>query len=109
MGAAASLVMWPICGEQTFVPLIHWGTLLNLTDWPSGFWGEDWRRMNDGACLYYKLTYPSKDSSELQKTEANRLQSSPEWTAVKANILNYSAMFQLHPPNNFVGVFVKNK
>ena len=31
------------------------------------------------------------------KTEAYGPQCSPEWTAVKANILNYSAKFQLYP------------
>ena len=30
MGVTASLVMWPRCSEQTFVPLNYWGSIWNL-------------------------------------------------------------------------------
>ena len=30
MGVVAILVMWPECGEQTFAPSNHWGSMGNL-------------------------------------------------------------------------------
>ena len=41
MGMVAILVMWPGPFEQTFVPPSHGGSIWNLTDWISSFWGED--------------------------------------------------------------------
>ena len=44
MGMVAILVMWPAGSfEQIFIPPFEGGSTWNLTDWPSGFWGDVWK------------------------------------------------------------------
>ena len=56
--------------DQTFIPPSHWGSTWNLALIGRGFWEDVWRvdygRMDDGACLYYKLTHEPNGSGELK-------------------------------------------
>ena len=71
---AAILVMWPGPFERTFFPhpvQAPYEIWLWLAKW---FLSrrylksvDDGRRMDNGACLYYKLTYDPKGSGELKK------------------------------------------
>ena len=61
MGVAAIWVIWPRCGEQTFVPHTH--CMKFGFDWPSDFWEYVWRvwttdgwRTDGGTCLYLMKT-----------------------------------------------------
>ena len=56
-------------------------------DWPTGFggkdvwrvWTTDGRRADDGACLYYKLTYEPKGSGELKWNNSTPTSSFDSW------------------------------
>ena len=71
---AATLVMWPGPFEQTFVPPSHGGSIWNLTLIGQVVSEEKMfkecgrrRRTDNGACLYYKITYEQpKGSGELK-------------------------------------------
>ena len=80
MGVPASLVMWPGPFEQTFVPPSHGGLYeiwlglakrflrtkrLKSVDDDDDDAGRRWRTDN-GARLYYKLTYEPKGWGELK-------------------------------------------
>ena len=78
MGMAAILVIWPGSFEQTFVPPSHGGSIWNLTligqAVSEKMFKEGGRRiwrMDNGACLYYKLTYEPKGSGELKWMSSN--------------------------------------
>ena len=69
-GMAAILVMWPGTFEQTFVPPSHGGSTWNLiligkVVSEEKMFKECRRRTDNGAILYYKLTYEPKGSGEL--------------------------------------------
>ena len=72
MGMAATLVICPGPFEQTFVPLSHGGSISNFTligqavSEQKMFKECGRRRTENGACLYYKLTYEPKGSGELK-------------------------------------------
>ena len=70
MGVAAILVMWLGQFEQIFVPLSHGGSIWNLNgqavSTEKTFKESRRRRTDNGACLYYKLTYEPKGSGELK-------------------------------------------
>ena len=70
MSVAAILVMWPRPREQTFVPLIHWGSIGNLALIGRAVLEkkifENGGRTDDGAWLYYKLTNEPNGSGELK-------------------------------------------
>ena len=68
-GVAAILVMWPEPFEQTFIPPSHGGSIWNLTLTGQAvsekMFKECGRRTENGACLYYKLTYEPTSPGEL--------------------------------------------
>ena len=77
MGVVATLVMWPRCPEQTFVPQTHGGCTWNLAStglavlekkiFENGGQTDDkGQRTDDRVSLYYKLTSEPKGSGELK-------------------------------------------
>ena len=74
MGKAAILIMWPEQFEQIFVAPSHEGSIWNFTLIGQAISEEmfkecgQWRQMDYGVCLSYKLTYELKGSGELKNT-----------------------------------------
>ena len=76
MGMAAILVMWPGPFDQTFVLLSHGDSIWNLTligqEVSEGRClksvNDDGRRTDNGAYIYFNLTYEPEDSGELKHT-----------------------------------------
>ena len=75
IGVAAILVIWPGPVEQTFIPPSHGGAIWNLiliglVVSERKIFKECGRRMDNGVCPYYKLTYEPKGSIELKRKRA---------------------------------------
>ena len=95
MDMAAILVMWPRCGEQTFVPSTHWGSTWNLASIGSVLsekfeecgWQTNSEQTDDRACLYYKLTYEPNSSGEpMKEWRPNDALCVQSWVSVSAII-----------------------
>ena len=97
MNMAAILVLWPRCGEQTFLTQAHRGFIWNLTLNGPVVSDEklfddgrmaDRQRTDDGACLYNKLIYEPKGSDELINKKQLCLGQGHNWTfsALKGKI-----------------------
>ena len=73
MGMTAILVMWPGPFEQTFVPPSHGDSIWNLASTGPVVSEkkmfkecEQWQQTDNGAYLYYKLTYEPTGSGDLK-------------------------------------------